>query len=214
MVKLGLSRIHFPVTTLGPGNRIGIWFQGCRLRCKGCISADTWGTAKEFVDVDELVDKLTPWLAQADGITISGGEPFDQVNALSTLLQQLKQKTAIDILVYTGYSLEQITEHLITIKPYIDALITDPFQYQTAQTLQLRGSDNQRLHFFTPLGEKRFRSYQTTVNEQEKALDVMFDEDGTVWLAGIPKRNDMQLLQDMLAQQGHRIVLTIDKPRD
>ena len=39
---ISLSRLHFPVTTLGPGRRIGIWFQGCSIRCPGCISADTW----------------------------------------------------------------------------------------------------------------------------------------------------------------------------
>ena len=41
MTMLALSRMHFPVTTLGPGNRIGIWVQGCTIRCPGCVSADT-----------------------------------------------------------------------------------------------------------------------------------------------------------------------------
>ncbi len=77
-MMLNLSRIHFPVTTLGPGNRIGIWFQGCSIRCKGCISVDTWGMKKGSVSVDEIISVIDPWLDMADGITISGGEPFDQ----------------------------------------------------------------------------------------------------------------------------------------
>ena len=54
-MMLYLSRIHFPVTTLGPGRRIGIWFQGCSIRCKGCVSADTWGTGKGGVSIDEIM---------------------------------------------------------------------------------------------------------------------------------------------------------------
>ncbi|WP_461325238.1 4Fe-4S cluster-binding domain-containing protein [Bradyrhizobium diazoefficiens] len=41
-IRISVSRIHFPVTTLGPGRRLGIWFQGCSIRCPGCISMDTW----------------------------------------------------------------------------------------------------------------------------------------------------------------------------
>lgn len=43
-MRMILSRLHFPVTTLGPGRRIGVWFQGCSIRCAGCISRDTWET--------------------------------------------------------------------------------------------------------------------------------------------------------------------------
>ena len=38
-----LNKAHYPVTTLGPGRRIGLWLQGCTLACPGCVSRDTWG---------------------------------------------------------------------------------------------------------------------------------------------------------------------------
>ena len=90
-MELSLSRVHFPVTTLGPGRRLGIWFQGCSIRCPGCISADTWGPGKRRVGIAQLLEQLTPWLAEAEGITLSGGEPFDQFPALLALLQGLRQ---------------------------------------------------------------------------------------------------------------------------
>ena len=39
---IAINKAHYPVTVLGPGQRIGIWFQGCRIHCPGCVSQDTW----------------------------------------------------------------------------------------------------------------------------------------------------------------------------
>ena len=128
VLTVGISRVHFPVTTLGPGKRLGIWFQGCSLRCEGCISVDTWATAKTLIPIDQLMMALSSYLPLVDGITISGGEPFDQFDALLAIVVQLRKKTEVDILLYTGYSIEDIPDQLQKIKPYIDVLISDPFQ--------------------------------------------------------------------------------------
>jgi anaerobic ribonucleoside-triphosphate reductase activating protein len=81
MTSIALSRLHFPVTTLGPGRRIGIWLQGCSIRCPGCISADTWAAAQGQTTTEAVVDAIILWLPDAEGITVSGGEPFDQPEA-------------------------------------------------------------------------------------------------------------------------------------
>lgn len=211
MLSIGISRIHFPVTALGPGKRLGIWFQGCSLRCKGCISVDTWGKAKELITIDQLMSELQTWLPQAEGITISGGEPFDQFEALLALLIKLREKTTVDILLYTGYSSEKIANQLQLIKPYIDVLISDPFQFQSPQTLRLRGSDNQRLHCFSERAQEKFAYYQQTITTMDKRLDIMFDDEGVVWFAGVPQRDDLLKLQTILKQQGHQIKVTADK---
>ena len=213
VLTVGLSRIHFPVTTLGPGRRLGIWFQGCSLRCEGCISVDTWATAKTLIPIEQLMTKLSSYLPLIDGITISGGEPFDQFEALLAIVVQLRKKTKVDILVYTGYAVEDITDQLQQIKPYIDVLISDPFQRQSSQTLRLRGSDNQRLHCFTSQAVEKFAYYQQAVTTEDKVLDVMFDAEGVVWFAGIPRRDDFVKLHNLLKQQGHQIKVTADKTK-
>ncbi len=213
VLTVGISRIHFPVTTLGPGRRLGIWFQGCSLRCEGCISVDTWATAKTLIPIEQLMRTLSSYLPLIDGITISGGEPFDQFEALLAIVVQLRKKTKVDILVYTGYSVEDITEQLLQIKPYIDVLISDPFQRQSSQTLRLRGSDNQRLHCFSSQAIEKFAYYQQAVTTEDKVLDVMFDAEGVVWFAGIPRRDDFVKLQTLLKQQGHQIKVTADKTK-
>lgn len=212
-MDLSLSRMHFPVTTLGPGRRIGIWFQGCSIRCPGCISADTWGPGHRRLSLEQLLEQITPWLHEAEGITISGGEPFDQLDALRSLLEGLRRLSELDILVYSGYSLEQLNEPLLQTKGLIDALISDPYIEALSQTMAFRGSDNQRLSLLTPLGRARLGQYERLLEPTEKALDLMFDENGSVWMAGIPRRDDLLRLRDLLHEQGHHLQISAHASR-
>ena len=91
----------------------------------------------------------------------------------------------------------------------IDALISDPYRADAPQTLALRGSDNQRLHCLTPLGEARFGAL-VTARATDRALDVMFDEDGSAWLAGIPRRGDWEKLQQHLRATGATVSTSAD----
>ena len=196
-MNIRLSRLHFPVTALGPGERLGIWFQGCSLGCQGCISPDTWPSTGPLTDVSELLSALAPWIQQAQGITISGGEPFDQPEALRALLVCLREQSAVDILVYSGYPIGRLENWLSS--GLIDGLITDPFRLDTPQTLALRGSDNQRLHLLTELGTQRLGPYCRARTVEDDRLDLMVDGDGTAWMAGIPRRGDLERLQGMLS---------------
>ncbi|MCD9127659.1 4Fe-4S single cluster domain-containing protein [Luteimonas fraxinea] len=207
---LDLSRAHFPVTALGPGRRLGIWFQGCGIRCPGCISADTWGPGRQRTTVAQLVDRAQPWLAEADGVTISGGEPFDQPDALLELLASLRQRSDVDILVYSGHPLEALAPWLARAEGLIDALISEPFEQRAPQTTALRGSDNQRLSLLTALGRARFASFERTLQPDDKVLDLMLDDDGSVWMAGIPRRDDLLRLRNLLRAQGHRLQVSAD----
>ena len=212
-MDLSLSRMHFPVTTLGPGRRIGIWFQGCSIRCPGCISADTWGPGHRRLSLEQLLEHITPWLQEAEGITISGGEPFDQFDALRSLLEGLRRLSKLDILVYSGYALEQLDESLLQTNGLIDALISDPYIEALSQTMALRGSDNQRLSLLTPLGRARLGDYERLLEPTDKALDLMFDESGSVWMAGIPRRDDLLRLRDLLHEQGHHLQISAHPSR-
>lgn len=208
-MRIGISRIHFPITTLGPGRRLGIWFQGCSIRCPGCISADTWGSGRGLLELHELLEQVEKWLPECDGITISGGEPFDQCDALDELLRGLRSKVGIDILVYSGHSFERLNEPLRRMDGFIDALISEPYLAHAPQSLPLRGSDNQRLHMLTELGRERFSAFEHP-DHCKKTFNVMFDDDGAVWLAGIPRRGDFERLKVRLSQLGHRIVTSED----
>lgn len=205
-MKLALSRAHFPVTTLGPGRRLGIWFQGCSIRCPHCISADTWGPGRGTTTVQAVLTAVEPWLAEAGGVTVSGGEPFDQPEALRALLDGVRARPGVDILVYSGHPVERLTPHLVAMSGLIDALITDPYDVAAPQTKALRGSDNQRLHLLTPLGKERFAAFERAALPEDWALDVMVGDDGAVWMTGIPRRDDLRRLQEALAAAGHTVI--------
>jgi anaerobic ribonucleoside-triphosphate reductase activating protein len=213
MTPVALSRLHFPVTTLGPGRRIGIWLQGCSIRCPGCISADTWAATEGLTTTDLVIEALRRWVPNAEGITISGGEPFDQPDALSVLLKELRGLTSVDVLVYSGYPLSDLTAWLRKNPGLIDALITEPYDATARQTLPLRGSDNQHLHFVSQLGRDRFSSFERPLRSTDRRLDVMFDQDGSVWLAGCPGKDDLHRLRQMLRAAGHTAGFS-DSPRN
>ncbi len=209
MTGIEISRMHFPVTTLGPGSRIGIWFQGCSIRCPGCISADTWAVGRGRTTVSEVVRGIMPWLVRADGLTISGGEPFDQPEALAALLKETRSHLDGNVLVYSGHPLEYIEKHLSAMDGLIDALITDPFVMSETDRLALRGSDNQRLHLLTERGCREFSHFMKEPGPRR--FDVMLDAEGEVWMAGIPGRTDFENLRKVLGKQLQTFTVTQDR---
>ena len=210
MTALYISRLHFPITALGPGDRIGLWVQGCSIRCPGCISADTWAAKKGRTSVTAVRETMTGWIAKADGITISGGEPLDQARALEELLQQIRPQFAGDVLLFTGYPTDKTLAHPLIKTGFIDAVVPEPFDRAASQTLALRGGDNQPLVPLTALGRKRYANLIDA--PPDRRLDVMFDETG-VWFAGIPAPGDFARLEANLAANGHRITTSADRNR-
>ena len=198
-----ISRLHFPVTTLGYGRRIGIWTQGCSIRCPGCVSRDTWERRSELgVPVSEIIRSLRPWLSVADGVTLSGGEPFDQAVGIRELLLQLRSEFDGDILAFSGYSRADLDSRHPDIVQMLDVVITEPFAQGAKQTLALRGSDNQRVFLLTELARRRYPEGIDHLPWGEKrGLDVVVHEDG-VWMAGIPRQEDMARLREQLAMRG------------
>jgi anaerobic ribonucleoside-triphosphate reductase activating protein len=198
--SVNISRLHFPVTTLGPGRRVGIWFQGCSIRCQGCLSMDTWSPG-EGVPVRDVVERIAG-LADSlgvDGITISGGEPFDQPQALEALLTGIGQSVALeraDVLVYSGYTLSVIKRRHARLLALADALMTGPFVASRPTNLAWRGSSNQVLTCLSERARKRF-----TNPEPCRRVQVSVDG-GKVWMIGIPAQGDLERLESSAAERG------------
>ncbi len=200
---ISLSRIQYPVTTLGPGRRVGVWFQGCSIRCPGCISMDTWGESLPNDGV--LPSAITECVAGfspdgIDGITVSGGEPFDQPKGLVALLMELRADPRLDdadILVYSGYTLSYLLRRHLRILESVDALITGPYVRSRPTVLPWRGSANQRLSLLTERARIRYQPSDAEVPSLQVAV-----EDGNLWITGIPRREDIHRLEAALGTRG------------
>lgn len=208
-MKISINKAHFPVTVLGPGRRIGIWVQGCSIGCKGCVSQDTWTTDKSR---DMTVARLLTWCrqstgAQFDGVTISGGEPFEQPQALSALLDGLghwRQSSGLDfdILCYSGYPLATLQKRHPRILQKLDALIPEPYVDAKPLTHVWRGSSNQSLVLLSERGRQRYTEHvDALADNAEKRIQVMVDGE-RIWYVGIPARGDMATLEASCAEKG------------
>lgn len=213
MTALLLNRAHYPVTTLGPGRRAGIWVQGCTIGCPGCMSTDTWPSdPARAIPATAVLDWVDALPARPDGITLSGGEPFQQVEAVTELLGLLHEWRAgspIDILVYSGYPFHRLRKDAAARRALAlcDAAVTGPYLRRRPTDLPWRGSANQRLIPLTPLGKERY----ATTQRSGPRLQVCPDGD-TVWLIGVPAPGDLELLAGRLEHSGLRLGQTTWRP--
>lgn len=205
MTSMLLSRLHYPVTNLGYGVRAGIWFQGCTVYCKGCVSRDTWAFDEaRRCEVDAVMVWLDELDGPVDGITISGGEPTDQPEALRTLLDRLaERRTDTDVLMYSGRSTEHLTGDLPWLWDRLDVLISEPFDANRTGECALRGSTNQRVHRLSPLAQLRYPEddFEELYQSQRQRISLHID-DRSMWMVGIPKVGDLARLQSSLESRG------------
>lgn len=204
---IDLNKVHYPVTTLGYGERIGIWTQGCSIRCPGCVSQDTWADDTERgVPISTLIALCKDFARNGvDGITISGGEPFDQANALRALVRELcKWRAAnglvLDILVYSGRPHRYLAERYADILCSIDVLIPEPYVETSPEGKIWRGSGNQPLVLLSELAHKRYGDMVDKLSSP-KRMQYKVDN-GRIWFIGIPSRRDTARLEECLKKNG------------
>ncbi|MBK9116003.1 MAG: radical SAM protein [Betaproteobacteria bacterium] len=206
---LQLNKAHWPVTVLGPGRRIGLWVQGCTIRCRGCVSQDTWprdaASAIPVRDVLAWCRRVAP--DGPDGITISGGEPFEQPEALFALLAGLRawrdaKALDFDILCYSGYPLQTLERKHAKLLALLDVVIPEPYVDALPLGNVWRGSANQPLVPLSERGRVRYAAFvDAPVAADGKRMQAAI-EGGRVWLIGIPDRGDMAAVESLCASRG------------
>ena len=204
---LRISRTHFPVTALGPGRRLGVWVQGCPLACKGCMALDTWDAAAGTeVAVADLAGRWEEAIRRgATGLTVSGGEPLAQPAALARFLAAADRVRAgagpeCDILLYTGYELDELDPEQRAATEHADVLVTGRYDASAPTDLVWRGSANQAMVLRTELGRRRFAEH---VGERpaNPPIQVRVDAAGA-WIVGVPRRGTLQRLDHRFRAAG------------
>lgn len=195
-----ISRILAPITSLGPGRRVGLWVQGCDLACPGCASTDTWdASAGHEVDTDvvaqQLVDRIKTH--RLTGLTVSGGEPFQQPDDLADVIDQVRGETSdLDVLVFTGYQPPIARKIGPRLWNAADALAAGRYDRTLPAGGSLLASSNQRLVVRTELGRARH-------NEDHDCAQLQVAADsGDLYVVGLPRAGDLDRLASQLQRRG------------
>ena len=159
-----VERIIYPVMVLGYGKRITIWMQGCEHHCHNCINPELWQVRPNSnLDCDMIASYIKTICDknQVDGITSTGGDPFFQIDELYHLLTEISELKK-EILVFTGYTIDQISEMKRgkEILDFVDVLIDGKYMEDLNENnCALRGSSNQKIYYKNAVVEERYRSY-------------------------------------------------------
>ena len=111
----------------GPGIRLVIFLQGCKLKCLYCHNPDTIETTggKEY-EIEELMEialKMKPYFGKKGGVTVSGGEPLLQAKELIPFFKRLKKEGIHTNIDTNGRILNKFTKELLD--EYVDLVMLD-----------------------------------------------------------------------------------------
>ncbi len=138
----------------GPGRRCAVWVAGCRIRCEGCCNPHFFERdPKQANDPEEYALTLLERISSdIEGISILGGEPLDQPQALEAFLKTLARHSSLNVMVYSGYSLAHIQNcpEKQGVLEFVDILVDGPYVHKLKETTRrFVGSSNQRIHFLS-----------------------------------------------------------------
>lgn len=134
----------------GPGIRASFFVSGCTIRCKNCFNEEyqDFNFGNEWTE--ETTKEILRYLedSNVEGLTILGGEPFDNAEDLLEIIKDLRSKTDKSIWIYSGYIFEKLIKNPIKkeILENVDVLVDGPFVEEKKDLmLAFRGSSNQRV---------------------------------------------------------------------
>ena len=180
----------------GPGERACIYVQGCSIRCDGCITPQSWQKGiNQKINVKDIAETILQG-SKIEGVTFSGGEPFEQAKALVKLGNILKNE-GLSVVTFTGHVLEDIVKssnadwhELLSIT---DLLIDGPYMNDKFDLNRpWVGSSNQRYHFLT----ERYQHIQSNIHEIPNKIEIRLQDDGEIVVNGIIRQENIKDLLD------------------
>lgn len=172
--------------TLGPYSRFVLWVQGCPFSCKGCMTPDSQdfnsGTEINIITIGDLILNVN----NIEGLTISGGEPFSQAKELVELLNIIKEKKDLGVIIYSGYTLQQLKNKndsdINKLLEFTDILIDGQYVDNLNDGISLRGSSNQKIHLLTNRYLDVFDNYY---NKAIREIEIHMNNENMM-IVGIP----------------------------
>jgi anaerobic ribonucleoside-triphosphate reductase activating protein len=165
----------------GPGLRSVLWLQGCTLSCPGCFNPLTYAKdAGQLVPLDAIFRQIVAQSSYIEGITVSGGEPLQQAQALVELMRTVKRETDLSILLFSGFTWEEVKRlpEASAILECVDVLLAGRYQANLRIASGLRGSSNKTIHLLSS-------RYTAEEIETVPPAEVIIGPNGEVRFSGI-----------------------------
>lgn len=134
IMKASIDSIETCGLVDGPGIRVVVFFNGCKLRCKYCHNPEMWIKKENNYTPEELVSQIKryqPYFKNNGGVTLSGGEPLlhsEFIIQLSTLLKKENIHLALDTAGIGNGNYEKLLENIDLILLDIKACTQDLYQ--------------------------------------------------------------------------------------
>jgi anaerobic ribonucleoside-triphosphate reductase activating protein len=177
----------------GPGERFVVWLQGCSLRCPGCWNPDTWAhLPRTLVRPSDLA--ATVLATQGiEGITLTGGEPFEQAGGLVPLVERVRAD-GLTVMAFTGFELEELAAGCQrSLLALCDVVVAGRYRREArSPDLAWRGSANQKVHFLTD-------RYGPAPMPSATSCEVHIRPDGSMDVTGFPLAALLESLRDATA---------------
>ncbi|MDR1015301.1 MAG: radical SAM protein [Coriobacteriales bacterium] len=213
-MQIEVARVLSPVESLGPGKRLALWLQGCAIAqagspCGGCISRDLWVSGHgRCLDTYDFGREVTERVhsEELSGLTVTGGEPLDQYDALLALVGAVKsellsdhdsygQSNTFDLLLFTHYTQSEIATGFPDIMEAFDAMVCGEYRADLPSETPLIGSTNQEL-IVKPIVANKY----STLSQQPRLQ--AFVVEGDVLFTGIPLTGEVEAIAHRLESRG------------
>jgi anaerobic ribonucleoside-triphosphate reductase activating protein len=170
----------------GPLTRTAVWVAGCSIQCPGCFNPHLFSPGSGTpLDPSVVVQQARE--SHSEGITLLGGEPFDQADALA-VLARLAKSSGLGVMTFSGYTLGALLsqvrggrQDVAALLQATDLLVDGPFM---SAKLDMRrpwvGSTNQQFRFLTP----RYAGLAADLAETPDRLEIRVDRAGGVQING------------------------------
>ena len=138
-------------TVDGPGFRTAIYAAGCPNGCPGCHNPESHDPRRGEPLTVERAETICAAIAAnpiLDGVTLSGGDPLLQPEAMAAFLRLVKERTGQNVWCYTGYTLEECLADPARREclRWIDTLVDGRYVEALRDlSLDFPGSSNQRI---------------------------------------------------------------------
>lgn len=180
---------YIPVTDVeGIGTRFAIWVQGCSIRCKGCANSHMWDVSSgTSYNVGEFIDLIKSYKSKIEGLTWLGGEPTEQIEAV-TEISKAVQKIGLSVILFTGYEYSVLKENsdFQELVKYIDILIDGKFEQDKIDySRPWVGSSNQNYHFLSS------RYDEDIIAKYKNKIEVRVTPDNRILITGMGNFNDL-----------------------